>query len=100
MDCLYVSHTGMTEPLGRAQVLPYVLGLARLRLGVPEAEQGDVARVSAVGEPPSPEELEAVTGLAGLDLGEVTDAALVNLRRPENLAVGVPGGGAVASARS
>ncbi len=29
MDCLYVSHTGMTEPLGRSQVLGYVLGLAR-----------------------------------------------------------------------
>lgn len=29
MDCLYISHTGMTEPLGRSQVLPYLLGLAR-----------------------------------------------------------------------
>jgi glycosyltransferase involved in cell wall biosynthesis len=29
MDCLYVSHTGMTEPLGRSQVLPYLFGLAR-----------------------------------------------------------------------
>lgn len=29
MDCLYISHTGMTEPLGRSQVLPYVMGLAR-----------------------------------------------------------------------
>ncbi len=28
MDCLYVSHTGMTEPLGRSQVLPYLFGLA------------------------------------------------------------------------
>ncbi len=26
---LYLSHTGMTEPLGRSQVLPYVEGLAR-----------------------------------------------------------------------
>jgi glycosyltransferase involved in cell wall biosynthesis len=26
---LYVSHTGMTEPLGQSQVLPYVEGLAR-----------------------------------------------------------------------
>lgn len=30
MDCLYLSHTGMTEPLGRAQVLPYLFGLAKL----------------------------------------------------------------------
>ncbi len=26
---LYVSHTGMTEPLGHSQVIPYVEGLAR-----------------------------------------------------------------------
>jgi glycosyltransferase involved in cell wall biosynthesis len=26
---LYISHNGMTEPLGHAQVLPYVVGLAR-----------------------------------------------------------------------
>lgn len=29
MDCLYISHTGMTEPLGRSQVLPYLFGLSR-----------------------------------------------------------------------
>jgi len=26
---LYLSHTGMTEPLGQSQVLPYLRGLAR-----------------------------------------------------------------------
>jgi glycosyltransferase involved in cell wall biosynthesis len=29
MRALYVSHTGMTEPLGQSQVVPYVRGLAR-----------------------------------------------------------------------
>ena len=29
MHALYVSHTGMTEPLGRSQVVPYLVGLAR-----------------------------------------------------------------------
>jgi glycosyltransferase involved in cell wall biosynthesis len=29
MRALYVSHTGMSEPLGRSQVVPYLLGLAR-----------------------------------------------------------------------
>jgi glycosyltransferase involved in cell wall biosynthesis len=29
LRALYVSHTGMTEPLGHSQVLPYVEGLAR-----------------------------------------------------------------------
>jgi glycosyltransferase involved in cell wall biosynthesis len=29
MRALYLSHTGMTEPLGQAQVVPYLAGLAR-----------------------------------------------------------------------
>lgn len=29
MQALYVSHTGMTEPLGRSQVVPYLRGLGR-----------------------------------------------------------------------
>lgn len=29
MHALYVSHTGMSEPLGRSQVVPYLQGLAR-----------------------------------------------------------------------
>jgi CubicO group peptidase (beta-lactamase class C family) len=75
------------------------LGLHRLRVGVPESEQGDIAPVVTVGEPPSPEELEAATGLKDLDLGEVTDEALVTMSQPENLTVGIPGGGGVGSAR-
>jgi hypothetical protein len=27
-NVLYISHNGLTEPLGRRQVLPYVVGLA------------------------------------------------------------------------
>jgi CubicO group peptidase (beta-lactamase class C family) len=74
------------------------LGLHRLRVGVPRAEQGDIAPVSTVGEPPTAEELEAALGIANLDPGEVTDAALVTLGQPENLEVGVPGGGGVGPA--
>jgi glycosyltransferase involved in cell wall biosynthesis len=29
LRALYISHTGMSEPLGRSQVIPYVLGLSR-----------------------------------------------------------------------
>ncbi len=34
MRTLYISHNGMTEPLGHAQVLPYLIGLARRGVGV------------------------------------------------------------------
>lgn len=78
------------------------LGLDALRFGVPPAEQGDIVEVVNVGEPPTPEELEALTGIAGLDLagfqGEVTDEALLRFNRPEVRAVGVPGGGIVSTA--
>ena len=78
------------------------LGLPGFALGVAEGDQGDVNGLALVGELPSPEEVEEVTGIAGLDLsvlvGEVTDEALIMLGRPENLAVGVPGGGGVATA--
>jgi CubicO group peptidase (beta-lactamase class C family) len=74
------------------------LGLRRLRLGVPPAEQGDVARVRLVGKPPTAAEWEAALGIAGWDPGEVTDAALAGFARPEVVAVGVPGAGGVCDA--
>ncbi len=75
------------------------LGLHRLRVGVPPEDQADAARPVPVGERPTPEELQAALGIAELDLGEVTDQTLVMLSQPENLAVGVPGGGGVGPAR-
>ena len=58
--------------------------------------------VVSVGVAPTSEELEQLTGIAGLDLaafqGEVTDEALVSFNRPEIRAVGVPGGGVVTTA--
>ena len=74
------------------------LGLRRLALGVPEAEQGDVAIPFSTGEPPTSAEWEEVLGIPGFDVGEVTDAALESVGTPEGLAVGVPGGGAVSDA--
>jgi len=74
------------------------LGLRRLRLGVPPAEQGDLARVQPVGEPPTAAEWQAALGISGWDPGEVTDAALAAFARPEVVAVGVPGAGAVSDA--
>lgn len=74
------------------------LGLRSLALGVPRDQQGDIAPVVHVGEPATSEELEAVLGIPNLELGEVTEDALAMSARPENLEVGVPGGGAVATA--
>jgi CubicO group peptidase (beta-lactamase class C family) len=65
-------------------------------------DQGDIVDVESVGVAPTSEDLEALTGIAGLDLaafqGEVTDEALVRFNRPELRAVGVPGGGVVTTA--
>jgi CubicO group peptidase (beta-lactamase class C family) len=72
------------------------LGLA-LGLGIPEDEQQDIARLEPVGDPPSAEELAAI-GLGSLDLGEVTEDALLGFNTPANMAVGVPGGGGVMTA--
>jgi CubicO group peptidase (beta-lactamase class C family) len=84
-------HETITEPLG----------LARFRLGVPVGEQDDVNSLVDVGQPPTPDELEEAIGLR-IDLsdflGEVTQQALLEFGRPENLAVGVPGGGGIATA--
>jgi CubicO group peptidase (beta-lactamase class C family) len=74
------------------------LGLKRLRLGVPIEEQGDIALPVNVGEPPTSAEWEAVLGVPGFDLGEVTDEALLLFSRPEALASGLPGGGGVSTA--
>ena len=49
MRVLYVSHTGMTEPLGHSQVIPYVEGLARagflMEIMAFEPERGHPRRV-------------------------------------------------------
>ena len=78
------------------------LGLERFRLGIAPEDQGDVKRVVKTGEPPTDEEIEAATGVKGatLDLlsGGLTDDMFVMLSAPENVAVGVPGGGGVSTA--
>lgn len=74
------------------------LGLTSLRLGLPPADQHDVAPLQLAGEPAGPDELEAALGIRELPVGEVTPEALLLIGTPEGLAVGVPGGGAVATA--
>ena len=74
------------------------LGLTRLALGVPKDQQHDIAPLVHTGQEPTPEEFQAVLGVPGIDLGEVTEAALMAFNEPDGLAVGVPGGGGVSTA--
>jgi CubicO group peptidase (beta-lactamase class C family) len=83
------------------------LGLDRIQLGLPDAGAdpsqafADVRPVTIVGERPTPDELEEAIGirvdLAAL-IGEVTSDAKVLLSQPDQIAVGVPGGGGVSTA--
>jgi CubicO group peptidase (beta-lactamase class C family) len=80
-------HERVTKPLG----LPRVLGIA-------PGDQDGIAELSLCGEPASPDEMEAIFGMPELPVTEVTDEALLSFNRPEIRAVGVPGGGGVATA--
>lgn len=73
-------------------------GLDRLQVGVPDDEQGDVTELVAVGEPPTPDELEAVFGVRELPLTEVTEDALLGFNDSRVRALGVPGGGGISNA--
>ncbi len=73
------------------------LGLARLRLGVPHAEQCDIATLQQVGEPPAAQELKALFG-AAIEWPNTVDDSLLQFNEPEVRALGVPGGGAVSTA--
>ena len=86
-----VVHSRLTEPFG----------LPRLRLGIPEDQQRDIAALLGVGTLPTTEELEAITGIGGLDpaqIGDVTEEELLAFNTPGYRAVGVPGGGAIGTA--
>ena len=58
------------------------LGLERLRVGVPVEAQHDVAELVAVGELPTPDELEAAFGVRELPVTEVTEDALLGFNEP------------------
>jgi CubicO group peptidase (beta-lactamase class C family) len=66
-------------------------GLSRVVGDVPHA----AAEVVGVGDPASPDELEAVFGVREIDPGEVTPEALLSFNDPAVQRVGVPGGGGV-----
>jgi CubicO group peptidase (beta-lactamase class C family) len=73
------------------------LGLPRV-VDIPPDDQDGIAELALRGEPASPEELQAIFGVPELPVTEVTDDALLSFNRSDVRAVGVPGGGGVATA--
>ncbi len=75
------------------------LGLQGFQLGVPERQQAGIATLALVGSGPSAEELQKIFGIS-MEWPEISDEALLRFNEPATRALGVPGGGAVASAAS
>ncbi len=73
-------------------------GLPRI-LGIAHEEQADIEDIVLVGEPATPDELEATFGVRELPASEVNDELIIGFNDPDARAVGVPGGGGVARAR-
>lgn len=69
------------------------LGLANLQLGVPLEDQADIVDLFDVGSPPTAEDIEALTGIAGIDLDEVSQDHLLKFNDPERRRIGEPAGG-------
>jgi len=75
------------------------LGLRSFGLGVPESDQEDIAELSVVGDPVSYDELSALIGDFDPSLlEEVTSEVLMAFNHAPIRAVGVPGGGGIATA--
>ncbi|CAA0109278.1 Protein flp [Halioglobus japonicus] len=73
------------------------LGLKQLRLGVPKAEQADIATLQHVGEPPASEQMRELFG-AAIAWPNSVDHSLLMFNEPAVRELGVPGGGAVSTA--
>jgi len=70
------------------------LGLANLFLGLPASENDRVAEVVPVGEPMSADE----RAISPVDAPALDDETAARANRPENRALGSPGGGGIATA--
>ncbi len=73
-------------------------GLPRI-VGIPQESQADIEDIVLVGEPATPDELEATFGVRELPATEVNDNLALAFNDPDVRAAGVPGGGGVARAR-
>jgi len=74
------------------------LGLVQFVLGPTLDEQDRIVDLVLVGEPATPDELEAAIGIREIEVGEVTDDALIGLNDPVARTVGLPGGGGISTA--
>ncbi len=74
------------------------LGITDLRLGGAQPDADQFAPLVLCGEPATPDELETALGVRSIDVGEVTDDALMSLSSEAARVVGIPGGGGVATA--
>lgn len=74
------------------------MGLPSFSFGAPPDEQGEVAELVLSGDPPSPEELALIFGTDEPPDLPLTPEMLMAFNLPEVRAVGVPGGGAQATA--
>lgn len=83
------------EQLQRSIIQP--LGLHGPRLGLPAGQQQDIAPLVNVGASPTAEELKAAFGRA-VDWPDTTDDSMLVFNQPEVRALGVPGGGGIATA--
>ncbi|MEH6569499.1 MAG: serine hydrolase domain-containing protein [Halioglobus sp.] len=103
------AHWVLAEIIERASGLDYrqyihqsilaPLGLTDFQLGVPLEQQQDIATLSPVGAPPTPQELEQIFGVA-VEWPVLSDDILLRFNEPQTRALGVPGGGAIANAAS
>jgi CubicO group peptidase (beta-lactamase class C family) len=73
------------------------LGLPRI-LGIPPDQHDGIADLQVRGEPATPDELEQAFGVREMPITEVTDEALMEFNRSDIRALGVPGGGGIATA--
>jgi CubicO group peptidase (beta-lactamase class C family) len=74
------------------------LGLPQLRIGVPDAEHARIADVVYSGSAPTREELVAAGWPPELPKADVSEDAMLGLNTPEIRRIGLPGGGAIATA--
>jgi CubicO group peptidase (beta-lactamase class C family) len=74
------------------------LDLHEVEIGVSPERLGDINRPISVGEPATPDELEAVLGVRDLGRMVISKKELLQFNRDDVLEVGVPGGGGVSNA--
>jgi CubicO group peptidase (beta-lactamase class C family) len=96
---LIVEVTGEDHRAAVRRRLAEPLGLTSLQLGVPEAQQGDIAALAVVGERATEEEHRASGVFWSEPTGiEVSPVLLLSIEAPAAREVGIPAGGAVATA--